>query len=125
MTARYSRRTALRRGLLAVGSAGAAWATFSGTTRTLAHVDEQLNGDAALAAANLDFAFRLFRQLARAKGQNTFISPLSVSIALTMTANGARGATRQAILNTLALGQMPLPSLNGASAALIGGLGAR
>ncbi len=47
---------------------------------------------AAQQAANADFALRLFRA-ANESGKNTLISPLSVSMALAMTANGAKGET--------------------------------
>ena len=41
-----------------------------------------------------DFAFDLYRQLAKVRpGQNLFLSPYSVSSALTMAAEGARGQT--------------------------------
>lgn len=124
MTPRYSRRVALQRGLLAAGSLGVGMDLLARAPSALARANESQGGEAALAAANLAFAFRLFGQLAMPK-QNTFISPLSVSLALAMTANGALGATRQAILDTLALGHMNLAALNQASAALIGGLDAR
>jgi len=45
--------------------------------------------------ANTDFAFRFFNQVCRTeiKKPNVFISPLSASLALSMTANGANGNT--------------------------------
>lgn len=49
-----------------------------------------------------DFAFRSFAELSKADaGENIFISPLSISMALTMTYNGADGETKQAIGQTL------------------------
>lgn len=124
MSARYTRRTAIQRGLLAASSLGAGWLALSAAPRACAQGERQ-DREARLADANLAFGFRLFGQLAAAGTPNTFLSPLSVSIALAMAANGARGATRQAMLDALALGHMDLPSLNRASAALIAGLGAR
>ena len=41
-----------------------------------------------------DFALRLFRETMK-EGENTLISPLSVVYALAMTANGAKGETRE------------------------------
>lgn len=55
-----------------------------------------------LVAANNQFAFNLFAGLAGAvPDSNVFISPLSVSMALGMTANGAAGQTLQDMLATL------------------------
>jgi serpin B len=46
-----------------------------------------------------DFGFKLFRRVN--KNENTFISPLSVSMALGMVLNGASDETRQNIINTI------------------------
>ena len=56
-----------------------------------------------LADGNLDFAFRLFQQVNATETQqaNWIISPLSASLALGMTANGAAGNTLEEIMNTL------------------------
>jgi len=52
--------------------------------------------DAKLAAANTDFAFDLFGQIAREQpSANIFISPFSVSMVLQMIDKGAGGATKQ------------------------------
>lgn len=48
-----------------------------------------------------DFAFNLFRNLPTDPADNSFISPLSVSMALGMLLNGADGEVRQSILNTI------------------------
>ncbi|MFQ5649954.1 MAG: serpin family protein [bacterium] len=48
------------------------------------------------------FGFELFREINRTEpGKNIFISPLSVSMALGMTLNGAAGETRQAMVDLL------------------------
>src|SRR2546425_8126383 len=49
-----------------------------------------------LIAADNQFAFKLFREIARQAGpdSNLFISPLSAAMALGMAYNGAGGATR-------------------------------
>ena len=58
--------------------------------------------DNALSEANAKFGFKLLTELYNQKpGTNIFISPLSVSIALTMTYNGARGETQRAMAKTL------------------------
>jgi serine protease inhibitor len=57
-----------------------------------------------LATAYTRFGFSLLSLLERADpAQNVFISPASIATALAMTANGAEGATREAILETLGL----------------------
>jgi len=48
-----------------------------------------------------DFAFNLFRNLPTDPADNSFISPLSVSMALGMLLNGADDEVRQSILNTI------------------------
>jgi serpin B len=55
------------------------------------------------ATADNAFTFNLFKtvQSANNNGTNLFLSPLSVSMALGMTGNGAKGATLDAINNTL------------------------
>ena len=52
------------------------------------------------------FGFNLLRAEAGAHpNENVLISPVSISVALGMTANGARGATQAAIAKALALGE--------------------
>ena len=67
-----------------------------------------------LVAASNDFAFRLFREVAgeQSPDSNLFISPLSVSMALGMTYNGAAGTTAQAMDTTLGFGGMTLDEVN-------------
>lgn len=59
-----------------------------------------------------DFAFRLFDNLQKTTPENTFVSPLSVSIAFGMLMNGAEGETRQAILNTIDFGDFTAEEVN-------------
>jgi serine protease inhibitor len=50
--------------------------------------------ESAVISASNDFAFRLLREVNRgAEAENLFVSPLSVSMALGMTMNGAAGST--------------------------------
>jgi serpin B len=80
----------------------------------------------ALAAANLGFALRLHGVLAQAAaGKNLFFSPLSVSIALAMVYNGARGSTLQAMARTAGFTGMSAADLNQAVSALLAGLHSR
>jgi serine protease inhibitor len=48
-----------------------------------------------------EFAFHLFHKLQKGSPENTFISPISISMALAMVLNGAGEETQQSILNTI------------------------
>ncbi len=65
--------------------------------------------DQKFIAAQADFAVRLF-QFSLNKSGNTLVSPLSVMIALAMTANGADGETLAGMEK--ALGGVPIDELN-------------
>lgn len=65
-----------------------------------------------VAAGTNDFAFNLFRNIQKETPENNFISPLSVSIALAMTLNGAAGDTQQGILNTIDFGDFSADEIN-------------
>ena len=60
------------------------------------------------------FGLSLFREIvARTPAtENIFISPLSVSYALSMCYNGANGETREAIGLTLQMADLPLEEMN-------------
>lgn len=59
------------------------------------------------------FTFDLLREVARRKaGKNVFISPLSASMALGMTLNGAAGSTESAMRATLGFGSRTTADLN-------------
>lgn len=69
----------------------------------------------ALNEANNQFGFDLFRKLQTEKPEeNLFISPMSIGTALTMTLNGAAGATRGEMLKTLNLQHLDLDKINAA-----------
>jgi len=75
--------------------------------------------DTRLIAANTQFGFKLFDQLAKQDaGKNIFVSPSSVALALAMIYNGASGETQQAMAKALELNGMSLPEVNQANAAL-------
>src|SRR5262249_16378020 len=79
--------------------------------------------DADLVAADNDFGFRLFQTLAqKADGQNLFVSPPSIALALDMVYQGARGETQQGMAKTLGLKQRSAEDLNAANAALTAAL---
>ncbi|MDP6634642.1 MAG: serpin family protein [Phycisphaerae bacterium] len=66
----------------------------TGGAGELLAVETEQGGVKHAVQANSDFAFDLFKQLAAEnEGKNLFFSPYSVSSALAMTAEGARGAT--------------------------------
>src|SRR5262245_46917987 len=76
--------------------------------------------NSTLAVASNEFGFDLFQQLMRqAANKNVFFSPLSVTLVLAMTYNGAEGETKQAMGRTLKIQGMDLAELNRASADLL------
>lgn len=75
--------------------------------------------DPRLIDANTRFGFKLFSEVWKQdSGKNLMISPASVAIALSMTANGASGETREAIARALELQGMSLAEVNQANADL-------
>jgi serine protease inhibitor len=67
-----------------------------------------------------NFGLKLFREIvAEGDGDNVFISPLSVSMALGMTMNGAAGETYDAMRQTLAMEGMSEQEINEAYKSLI------
>jgi serpin B len=73
-----------------------------------------------LAAASNAFGFDLFQQLRRQEAdKNVFFSPLSVTVALAMTYNGAAGETKNAMARALKIEGMSHAELNRASADLL------
>lgn len=83
--------------------------------RTLTSAEEEM-----IAGSNA-FAFGLTRRVAAAAGprENVFISPLSVSMALGMTMNGAAGETERQLRETLGFGGVTTAEANGAYRGLI------
>ena len=72
-----------------------------------------------VASANTRFGFNLLQDLReREPGANIFISPLSISIALTMTYNGAAGETERAMAEVLEIGGLDRDTVNYSNAAL-------
>jgi serine protease inhibitor len=75
---------------------------------------------AAVAMAGNDFGFRLLRTLnANGTATNLIVSPISVSQALTMTYNGARGSTKTAMARTLGIGAIDVSQLNASNRQLL------
>ena len=81
---------------------------------------------ASVTAANTAFGFNLLTTL-RSEDPiaNMFISPLSISIALTMTYNGAAGATERAMAEVLEIEGLDRYTVNRSNLALQEGLGNR
>ena len=66
-----------------------------------------------IVAANNDFAFSLFKEIAQTETKNNFmISPVSASLALGMVYNGAAGETQQAFSNVFNYGNATLEETN-------------
>lgn len=63
--------------------------------------------------AYAQFGFELLKELhSSCPEQNIFISPMSIAVALAMTANGASGTTREAILQVLHSDAQPIGAFN-------------
>jgi len=77
----------------------------------------------AVANSSNAFGLNLFRELDKASnGEDLMVSPLSVSMALGMTLNGAEGSTRDAMEQTLGFTGMGSDQINGTYAGLISSL---
>jgi serpin B len=77
--------------------------------RELTHLEKRL------VESDNRFGLKLFREVIRAeagKSKNVFISPLSVSMALGMTLNGAAGGTFEAMQNALELAGLSTEEIN-------------
>ena len=79
------------------------------------------SAEQAIVTGSSDFAFALLRELDRSTSpdSNLFISPLSASMALGMTATGAAGATLDAMRNTLGLPGMEIADMDASYRSLI------
>jgi serpin B len=71
--------------------------------------------------SNNAFGLSLFREVNRGsdEDENIFISPLSASMALGMTANGARTTTLEAMMNTLGFSGLSMHEMNSSYRSLI------
>ena len=73
----------------------------------------------SVASANTTFGFKLLTDLQkREPDTNIMISPLSISIALTMTYNGAVGETQRAMADVLEIESLGIDTVNRSNAAL-------
>lgn len=79
----------------------------SGEVRELTTLEKRL------VQASNQFGLNLFRKVSESEaGKNAFISPLSVSMALGMTLNGASGSTKEAMESTLRFTGMGIEQIN-------------
>jgi serine protease inhibitor len=66
-----------------------------------------------LVESDNQFGLKLFKEIIQEeKDKNVFISPLSVSMALGMTYNGANGSTQEAMQKTLGLSGLTIEEVN-------------
>ena len=113
------RAVALTAAILAFG---AACASDPVAPRTLDTLPRPLSdAEAAVGASGNGFTFDLLRQVNKnQRDSNVFLSPLSASMALGLTMNGAAGTTADEMRRTLGFGEMPLQTINEGYRGLIG-----
>ena len=107
--------------VLAAALAGCEPIAGSGGDEPLAKLPRPLtSSEQALIGASNQFAFGLLREASRADtSSNVFLSPLSASMALGMTMNGARGPTFEGMRSALGFGAMQPAEINAAYRSLI------
>jgi serine protease inhibitor len=78
------------------------------------------SAEQSIVTADNSFGFKLFASVNKSEaGNSMFISPVSVSMALGMTLNGANGTTRAAMMQTLEFGGMSQADINASYKSLI------
>jgi serpin B len=99
----------------------AACAESATAPRPIASLPRELSAaEQEVIAASNGFAFDLLRQVSRARpDDNVFLSPLSASMALGMTMNGARGSTFDAMRSTLGFAGLAQPEINASYRSLL------
>ena len=99
--------------LLIMGGAGVILNVLS-PSLAYANSDSKASSvDKSIVSSNTDFAVKLLRELQHEQGgKNIFISPLSVSIALAMTYDGANSSTRQSMASVLGFTGMSDEAVN-------------
>lgn len=107
--------------VLAAALAGCESIAGSGDDGPLAKLPRPLSAsEQAVIGASNHFAFGLLREASRADtASNVFLSPLSASMALGMTMNGARGPTFEGMRSALGFGVMEPAEINAAYRTLI------
>ena len=64
------------------------------------------------AEADNNFAFKMFKEVSKSEGVNTFFSPLSLNMVLGMLYNGSSGNTRTEMVNVLGLADFSESEIN-------------
>ncbi len=108
--------------LLSVVSCGGLPSEPGGSPARLDALPRPLSdAERTIVAATNDFSFALFRAVSAAqRDTNVFISPLSASLALGMTMNGAAGTTYDQMRSALAFGDASEGDINAGFRSLIG-----
>jgi serine protease inhibitor len=105
--------------LRAQGQSRANDSTFSAPQNDSQSPEQRRESAKIAVGAQRTFGLNLLRDIVgRRPGENVFISPLSVFLALQMTENGSAGATRTAMMKVLALPDLEAGVLNASAAAL-------
>ena len=92
---------------LALTGCGEADGATKGRDYDIADINE------GVTAADSEFAFNIFRELnSEDSGNSIFISPLSISAALTMTYNGAETTTKEVMSSTLCYNDIERKTVN-------------
>jgi len=100
--------------LLCIGLMQCTESPVSPISRELTPAEKQL------VKSDNKFGFKLFKEIVKEEGdKNVFISPLSVSMALGMTYNGASGSTQEAMQTTLELNGLTIQEVNESYKSLI------
>mgnify|MGYP001102586628 CR=1 FL=1 len=100
--------------LLCIGLMQCTESPVSPISRELTPAEKQL------VKSDNKFGFKLFKEVIKEeRDTNVFISPLSVSMALGMTYNGASGSTQEAMQTTLELNDLTIQEVNESYKSLI------
>src|SRR5687768_11842108 len=104
----------MRRSFAALLAAASLAACAESPTPPLEELPRPLtSAERTVVAGSNTFAWGLLRETSRGQaGENVFVSPLSVSMALGMTGNGARGTTASEINTALGFGGMTQDEVN-------------
>lgn len=110
---------------LACAAILAAWTVLAGCGEGVnsprnGPVRDLTEDEALLVESDNRFGIKLFKKIVEAEGdKNVFVSPLSVSMALGMTFNGAAGTTEEAMRDVLELGDLTNEEINRSYKSLI------
>lgn len=80
--------------------------TLSFSSSNMADINMNNNTSAALSKSNLQFTFKLHKELTKGNSNNVFFSPFSISTALAMTFLGAREKTAEQMADALGISDM-------------------